>query len=186
MHTLTLPSVVGTDVAQEMTLLASTLPPGALVEVGVYKGGTAQWLTRLASQQGRECWLFDTFTGIPFQGEHDPHRVGDFSDTDWKAVQDALPSAHVIKGVFPDSIGDTVIGPVAFAHLDCDQYQSIVESVNYLLPLMVEGGVIWFDDVNCLPGADKAVKDLGLWDKLRKAKCNKVYIEVRHDEVCTN
>ena len=49
---------------------------------------------------------------------------------------------------------------IAFAHLDCDQYKSIIDSVNYITPMMVKGGVIWFDDAPCLKGAAKAVNEL--------------------------
>ena len=90
-------------------------------------------------------------------------------------MKHALPGAIVIKGVFPESAIPT--GPVAFVHLDCDQYQSIMDSVCYLLPKMLPGGVIWFDDYGHLDGATRAVDAL-FGPGIIRAKCNKVYVRV--------
>ena len=46
-------SVVGEDVIADMLDLAASTPPGAFVEVGVYRGGTAWHLAQLAEQQKR-------------------------------------------------------------------------------------------------------------------------------------
>lgn len=152
------PSLVHPDTIAAMIEVASHCPPGSLVEVGVYKGGTAWHLDKLAIEQNRACFLYDTFTGIPFSTPIDRHVPGDFSDTDYEAVCRAMTCAVVIKGIFPESA--VPMGKVAFAHLDCDQYQSIIESCRYLEPLMVPGGVIWFDDSPVLEGAEKAVREL--------------------------
>jgi O-methyltransferase len=140
-------------------------PPGAFVEVGVYKGGTASWLTELAREQNRSIYLYDTFEGIPYQGQNDWHKVGDFNDTDYLTVKNSLPYAEVIKGIFPASA--VPMSNIAFLHLDCDQYQSVIDSLDYCLELMVPGGIIWFDDVPCQNhlighgrnGADIAVRE---------------------------
>jgi hypothetical protein len=36
--------------------------------------------------------------------------------------------------------------PIAFLHLDCDQYQSVIDSIAYLKDNLVPGCIIWFDD----------------------------------------
>ncbi len=155
-------SLVGMHVIDEMVKTASTTPEGCFVEVGVYKGGTAWHLARLAEEQNRKIFLFDTFTGIPYKGEFDPVTVGTFNETSFGEVQCAIPYANVVQGIFPESVGEKAIDlpSVAFAHLDCDQYQSIRESAIFLMPLMVSGGIIWFDDYGCLEGANKAVDEL--------------------------
>ena len=151
-------SLISERTIEELCRRAGDTPVGAFVEVGVYRGGSGWWLAKKAQEQGRACYLYDTFTGIPYKGPLDSHVVGDFGDTDYETVKAAIPYAQVIKGVFPASAVE--MGPVAAVHLDCDQYQSIVDSVNFLLPLMPKGGLLWFDDYACLPGATKAVKDL--------------------------
>lgn len=159
-------SLVDPMVIKRMIATASACPPGSFVEVGVYKGGTAWHLDRLAKRQHRACFLYDTFSGIPYASEHDHHRVGDFRDTDYQTVCRAMSIATVIQGIFPGSA--VPMGRVAFAHLDCDQYQAIIESCRYLEPLMVPGGVIWFDDSPVLAGAEKAVRELYAADRIEE------------------
>lgn len=130
------------------------MPSGCFVEVGVYQGGSAWHLDNLAQEQNREIFLYDTFSGIPYQDAIDSHQVGDFSDTSHEEVCALLPRAHVIRGVFPGSA--VPMPPIAFAHLDCDQYRSVKEASIYLLPHMARGGVMWFDDSPCLEGARQA------------------------------
>lgn len=170
---MSLPSVVPLAHIEGLYTMASSTPNGAFVEVGVYKGGTASYLTHLAEIQGRKVYLYDTFEGIPFSDDGDFHVVGDFNDTSYEDVKNALPYASVVKGIFPGSA--IPMESVAFAHIDCDQYRSIIESVNYLLPLMVKGGVIWFDDVDDhLPNTMKAITEM-FGDKYAYSKTGKVY-----------
>lgn len=165
------PSLVGDDVIDEMALvLAATPKDGCIVEVGVYQGGTLWNLAR--NSGGRPVYGYDTFTGIPYQGPHDQHNVGDFADTSWLEVKMAVPTAWVVKGVFPGSA--IHMPPVAFAHLDCDQYQSIKDSVAYLLPRMMPGGVMWFDDY-CLPSGQRAVDEI-FEGRIIKTRTNKVMV----------
>lgn len=159
------PSLVGLRSILVMLLCAIDTPPGAYVEVGVYKGGTAWWLAQLARDQRRYLYLYDTFEGQPHAVEGlDKHPVGDFGDTSYEGVKAAIPYADVVKGVFPGSAME--MGKIAFVHLDCDQYQSVKEAVLYLWPRMVAGGVIWFDDSPDLAGARKAVEELFPADRI--------------------
>ncbi len=84
------------------------------------------------------------------------------------------PAAVVTAGVFPASAVD--MGPLAFVHLDCDQYRSYHEAIEFLLPKMVPGGVMWFDDSPALDGARKAVTEF-FGDRLKEA-VGKHYAEV--------
>ena len=151
-------SQVPPGVIAAMIFAASLAPDGCFVEVGVFQGGTAQHLNELAQKQGRKLYLYDTFEGIPYRDEVDSHQVGDFSQTSYEQVRDLFPQAAVVNGVFPASAVE--MEPIAFAHLDCDQYQSYKESIAYLLPRMTKGGIMWFDDSPCLAGANKAVTEI--------------------------
>jgi hypothetical protein len=130
---------------------------GCFVEVGVFTGGTASYLTEIAENRNQKIYLYDTFSGLPYQDSSDMHPVGAFNYSDMEAIKAALPYAEVIKGLFPQSAVE--MPKVAFAHIDVDQYQSYIECVNYLKPLMVEGGIMWFDDYE-LEGAKKAIHEL--------------------------
>lgn len=156
-------SLVCQNTIEEMIAYARTVPAGCFVEVGVYKGGTAWHLSQLCQEECRRLFLYDTFTGIPYcDAAVDSHKVGDFRDTSAEAVAAAIPHATVVPGIFPGSA--VPMPPVAFAHIDCDQYQSVKEAAQFLLPKMVHGGILWFDDFNCLPGAAKAVYEVfGNW-----------------------
>jgi len=163
-----LPSVIGSDgTINELINVASTAPAGCFVEVGVYQGGSASHLTELAKNQNREIYLYDTFTGIPFKEDYEKHNIGDFSDTSFESVRDALPYAKVIKGLFPESAIE--MPDVAFLHLDVDQYKSYIDCINYFKPKMVNGGIMWFDDGH-LAGAKKAILELIESEKLIRAK----------------
>lgn len=159
----TLPSQVNPTVIEAMTARAAIAPPGPFIEVGVFQGGTAWHLSRLAAAQDRELWLYDTFTGTPHEGPHDSHKVGDFSACSVEDIRAALPHAHVIQGVFPQSARGVEFFPqeaVAFAHLDCDQEQSYRDALAFIVPRMARRGILWFDDAPCLPGACRAVESV--------------------------
>jgi O-methyltransferase len=154
------PSLIDHTILARLAELAASTPTGAFVEVGVYKGGSAAVLLRVAKAQGRTLYLFDTFTGIPYADpdKGDTHKVGDFGDTSLDAVGRACPGAILCPGVFPQTLPPD-IGPVAFAHIDCDQYASIRGAAEALSPRMVPGGVMVFDDYGHLAGATRAVQD---------------------------
>lgn len=148
-------SAVSSDNLYVLLHYASQAPEGCFVEVGVWRGGTAFHL-----QEMRTLFAYDTFEGMPFAEEEDYHPVGDFSDTDYSLVKRLLNRSTVVKGIFPNSAVE--MPPVAFAHIDCDQYKSIYDSAKYLSDKMATGGIMYFDDYGYshLPLATKAVDDL--------------------------
>ena len=145
---------------ESMLSVARECPKGCFVEFGVYKGGSAYHLAKLAQEQKRKIFLYDTFEGIPYKADVDHHTVGDFADTSYEEVCRLIPYAKVVKGLFPESL--VKMPPVAFAHIDADQYESIKAAIEHLGPLMVKGGAMIFDDVWCLDGATQAFLESGL------------------------
>lgn len=150
-------TVVSFEAIKSLMYYALRAPLGAIAEVGVYKGGSAWFLAKL----GRPLFLYDTFEGIPFQGHLDGNAVGKFGDTSVEAVQAAIPSATVIKGLFPASI--VPMPPLGFVHVDCDQYESVKACLDVFPALMVPGGFMLFDDfgVDDCRGATAAVCESG-------------------------
>lgn len=152
--------MVGED-AQIGLIQAALQSPrtGCIVEVGVYKGGTAWHLAKVARARGVKLYLYDTFTGIPVSDPAmgDSHRVGDFGDTSFEVVRAAIPDAVICKGTFPGTL--VPMGPISFVHCDCDQYQSVKDTIRTLVPLMLDGGIIVFDDYGCLQGAIRAIEE---------------------------
>lgn len=145
----------------DMVNVALLAPPGILVEVGVYKGGTAYFLTQVAQHLRRSLWLFDTFSGMPESTEGvDTHPVGDFADCSVEAVQRLCPEAIIFQGMFPQTLPDWRLMPIiGFAHIDCDQYESIKQCIQRLGPHMASGGMMYFDDYSHLEGARKAIDE---------------------------
>lgn len=150
-------TVVGPVTLAALKAELRTCPPGCVVEVGVWKGGSAWHLLEVCREQGRALFLYDTFTGMPFSDPEDNHGVGDFHGTSAEEVSRLMPDAHVIAGIFPDTLVE--MPPIAFAHVDCDQYRSVKSCIDVLSPLMVKGGVMWFDDFNCTRGCTRAVHE---------------------------
>ena len=117
----------GTPRKETLLKLAEGAPAGCFVEFGVYQGGSAWRLAKLAKCQGRSCHLFDTFSGIPEQSEIDFIPIGHLGDVDLAEVRRLIPTGVFHVGVFPATMPDE-FEPIAFAHIDCDQYQSLSRS----------------------------------------------------------
>lgn len=141
---------------------AHLIPDGAIVEVGVYKGGSLKLLTELFTD--RKVYGFDTFEGLPFEqwNENEPHKPEEFNDTSLAEVQKFVPDAILVQGLFPDSAPE--IKHIALAHVDTDFYLSTLASLQWILPRLVKGGIVVIDDYdwpNC-PGVKQALNELKL------------------------
>lgn len=138
---------------------------GDIMETGVFQGGTAYLLRKVAEKQGKDLYLFDSFEGMKVtDAKLDRHLEGDFSDTSVEAVQrvvGAAPFIHYCKGWVPDSFASLEDRSFSFAHIDLDLYQGIFDALSFVYPRMPAGGVIVCDDygfASC-PGARRAVED---------------------------
>jgi O-methyltransferase len=141
--------------------------PGDFAECGVYKGGTAMLLSRVASQSdpagAKRLLLFDSFSGMQeTHPEKDAHKPGHFADTSLEAVQSRVAwfkGAEFYPGWIPQSFRGLEERRFAFAHIDVDLYQSILDCCEFVYPRLAPGGFMVFDDyglASC-PGARQAV-----------------------------
>ncbi len=127
---------------------------GAILEVGVWKGGSGILMATRAEQTGQDAavYLCDTFTGIVKTSDRDNHHLdGDFNDTSAAQVKAdvlsrGLDRVAVLKGVFPEETAALVGVPLKLAHIDVDVYESARSTFAWIWPRMVSGGVIVFDD----------------------------------------
>ena len=152
------------DALQERAALV-----GEVLELGVYKGGSALLLHRAAPT--RQLHLFDTFSGHPVHdGQHDDphaHPAGRFADTNVNEVAALFRGAPVAihRGVFPFSAQYWHPAPaLVVAHIDADLYDSIRAACELLWPWVVPGGVMIFDDYgfpDC-QGAKRAVDEYAI------------------------
>ncbi len=125
---------------------------GAVVEVGVWRGGTGAILARAVAGFGKRVFLADTFQGVVKAGSNDTnYKGGEHADTTIDAVKALLVAAQVrdvvlLQGVFPEETARHVPGKVCFLHVDVDVYQSARDAVEWALPRMAAGACIVFDD----------------------------------------
>lgn len=130
-----------------MSRFITQAPPGIIIEVGVWKGGSLRYLAE--RHPDRQFYGFDTFEGMPTAHPLDNHhREGDFGDTSFDAVRNAiadLSNVTVIKGYFPDS-DSTGSQPIAMVHCDVDIYESTLKTFRHVAQRMVINGRIYCDD----------------------------------------
>jgi hypothetical protein len=66
----------------------------------------------------------------------------------------------LIKGLFQDTLHFQEEEKIAFAHIDCDWYDSVKVCIDRITPKMSRGALIVFDDYNSYSGCKLAVDQL--------------------------
>jgi asparagine synthase (glutamine-hydrolysing) len=64
---------------------------------------------------------------------------------------------NFIKGLYKDTL--LITEPVSFAHIDCDFYDPVMNSLNQIVPYLSINGIITIDDYYCWSGCRKAVDE---------------------------
>lgn len=166
LHSVSRSSLVSADRCHVLWTLAqqSSLLSGDFIECGVYKGGTARLLAEImANNKNRgQLHLFDTFAGMPRTGSMDIHQQGDFLDTSLEQVRNFVGhDTHVQfhPGFIPDTFAGLDDVRIAFAHVDVDIFQSVMDCCAFIYPKLIDGAFIVFDDYGfpTCPGARQAV-----------------------------
>ncbi len=138
-----------------MLVQQSAKARGALMEVGVWRGGSGALIARRAALCGiaDPVYLCDTFEGVVKAGDSDSHyRGGEHGDTSEEIVRDlvareGLSRVVVVPGIFPDESGGTIEAvEIRFCHVDVDTYDSAKGIVDWLWPRLSSGGIVVYDD----------------------------------------
>jgi O-methyltransferase len=128
---------------------------GALIEIGVWRGGTGALIGKKAQLCGISdpVYLCDTFDGVVKASEKDDLYVGgEHSDTSEEIVEKlmkklGLSNTCILKGIFPDETGSKILNQrFRFCHIDVDVYNSARDIVDWIWPRLVIGGILVFDD----------------------------------------
>ena len=129
--------------------------PGAVVEVGTYRGGSAYFIAKaFVALTGAEVpfSVFDTFTGHPGAAisEHDPFQEpGQFDDTSYDDVREYLsPFARleVHAGDVLTQLPGLQESAYRLVHLDTDLYRPTKACLDYFGARLSAGGVLVVDD----------------------------------------
>jgi O-methyltransferase len=152
--------------------------PGAVLEVGVWRGGSgALMASRMATLgQSDPVYLCDTWEGVVKTGPADIYyRDGKHDDTS-KGIVEALVgrmglrNVTLLQGIFPEDTADQVTADqLRLVHVDVDVYQSAKDVFEWAWPRLPAGGVAVFDDYGfpACPGVTQFVDEQrGMSDRL--------------------
>ena len=131
--------------------------PGALAELGVYRGVTSSFLRRLAPE--RRLYLFDTFSGFPEEALGADRVDGRFQDTSVEIVMRNIGDVHNVEfrsGYFPQSAAGLENETFAFVLLDFDLYESAMEGLRFFYPRLMRGAYFFLHDFNS-PESQRAI-----------------------------
>lgn len=125
--------------------------PGALLEVGTWRGGTAGLIASRVPD--RTLYVADTFTGVVRASAWEHYVDGAHSDTSAELVHDflaktlSLTNFQILSGIFPDATSE-VLGDaaLAFVHIDVDVYESAREVFDFAWERLSANGIVVFDD----------------------------------------
>jgi len=124
------------------TCLSCLSLPGDVVELGVYRGGSALLLAEVLEGSDKTLHLFDTFVGLD--------ALPEFKNTSLAEVMTNLQGTTIPILYHVGDVAKTLPAKepreICFAHLDMDLYLSTIHACRMLWPKIVPGGVILFDD----------------------------------------
>jgi O-methyltransferase len=132
--------------------------PGALAELGVWRGVTSAFLHALATE--RTLYLFDTFAGFPevdLPAGADDRRFRDTSEEAVRARVGRSDKVVLRPGYVPDTLAGLEHEQFAFVLLDLDLYDPTLASLDFFYPRIPPGGYLVMHDYNN-PESDWACK----------------------------
>ena len=137
---------------------AQSKMPGAMAEVGVFRGGSAKLICEVKGD--KPLHLFDTYEGLPPSSEADRgvHRENQYA-CGLEEIQQYLSdydNLHFHKGIFPDSAAGVPEQTYCFVHFDVDLYEGTRGCLEYFYPRMQRGGIMISHDYSILAGVEKA------------------------------
>jgi hypothetical protein len=167
--------------------------PGDFLEAGIWRGGVIIFMRALLDAYdivGRKVFAADSFAGIPknTRALNDP--VDTWADR-WVASVEEVQLAirrfgllddkiEFLVGFFEDSLRSLENKRFSVVRLDSDSYDSVETSLEYLYPLISQGGYVIIDDWH-LPGCRMAVMEyrsqLGIRDEIHEWDGNAYWVK---------
>lgn len=130
--------------------------PGDFVEAACFKGFTARVLCSALdfAHTGRDYWLYDLFDPPADYAHLLPGHGVDLYEKVVQRFAD-VPRVHVIKGRIPQSFAMGEPKQVAFLHVDMNDHEPEMATLDQFYPRMPSGGVIVLDDYGWLGYAEQ-------------------------------
>src|SRR5215510_14885667 len=141
-------------VRRELERVVAERVPGAVVELGCFRGAMNLWMRSVLDELGdkREIHVYDSFQGLPETTEEDeivlPTGAMNTSPAELVATfatwRKTPPVMH--GGWFEDTLPSQLHDDIGFAYLDGDLYRSTAVSLAQCVPRLVPGGAMILDD----------------------------------------
>lgn len=171
---------------QAVRYLTRAKLPGAVVECGVWRGGSSMAAALTLLEGGpaqRDLFLYDTYEGMTMPTAADKDwrgrsavpmfqraaRGDDQSSWCYASIEDVRANLgstgydagrlHFVKGKVEDTIPAQMPEQIALLRLDTDWYESTRHEMVHLYPRLVRGGVLILDDYGYWEGARRAVDE---------------------------
>jgi hypothetical protein len=168
---------------QAVTYVVQAAIPGAIVECGVWRGGSMLVVAHTLIELGktdRDLYLFDTFESMPPPGRYDVdawgtpasefHDAAVSSSTYSYLPQDQVRALlidagypaerlHFVKGMVEETIPAGAPHIIALCRLDTDWYESTAHEMNHLYRRISPRGVLLIDDYGHFLGCQRAVDE---------------------------
>ncbi len=160
-------------ILRELELVIKAGVDGDVVELGCYEGGSAVAMQNVLAKHdySKKLWLYDSFEGLPEKTTEDHSiRGAAFKAGELKAsrarllrnfVKTGLKQPEVKRAWFFELDETDLPEQIAFAFLDGDFYESVMDSLKLIWPKLAEGSVVIIDDYqnSALPGVKTAVDE---------------------------
>src|SRR5688500_3577955 len=162
--------------AQAAFQACQRFPQLDFVECGCFNGHSTYMLATLLRANGfaGRLKVFDSFEGLSEFGERDlssaintslaiektrKHYRAEFEHV--SALLQPFEFVDIFPGWIPDRFPEIAELKFGFISIDVDLYQPIKDSLEFLYPRLVEGGLVYLDDYgfNAFPGARQAVDE---------------------------
>lgn len=176
-----LAQLIGTSVCEGLYICQhlhnAALVKGDVCEFGVAQGATSALLANELLDTDRGIWLYDSFQGLPSPSEKDTliddifdlgsidkyegTMMSPKSEVERRLKDIGFPKerSHLVVGFFNNS--PEISGPdsIAFAYIDFDFYQPIIDALGFVNQRMPVGGCIIVDDYGFFSAGAKTAVD---------------------------
>lgn len=184
-YTMTSPERINA-VINAVNYLVKNNIEGAMVECGVWKGGSAMAMALTLNNltaNDRKIYLYDTFSGMSAPTDIDISLLGESANKKFsnsKISQDTSSwcfssleevkeniaktgypqsNVHFVEGKVENTLPNILPGKIALLRLDTDWYESTKHELVHLFPLLSKNGILIVDDYGYWKGQKKAVDE---------------------------